>query len=313
MNKERKLQQVHFQITRNCNLRCAFCGQWGKKGFFSDALGEEMTLEEWKKIVVQLKNDMPKITLWGGEPLVSPFFDELLSFIKKEGFKTEIITNGVLIDKHKAIIENCVDKIYISLDGIKDVHDEIRGKGVYDKVINNIREINHKNIVIMSVITPKLIESLNEFLKELDTLNIRALYLQDMIGLTGEEVSDYKAWIKDVFDVDAVYIDSWQNDNLYRAENIKFNKHSFSIEHKKHTSNGFCKSPLCHAHITWNGNLMYCTDFYDFSAGNVKKENLFDILENDLTKTFRKEISKNTCTTCRHCSWRELTEYSGVL
>ena len=39
---DKKIEMVHFQITRNCNLRCHFCGQWGKKGFFSDASGNNI-------------------------------------------------------------------------------------------------------------------------------------------------------------------------------------------------------------------------------------------------------------------------------
>jgi len=80
---EKRLELVHFQITRRCNLRCYFCGQWGKKGFFSDASGEEMTLQNWQSLALEIKesfNPLPRIILWGGEPLVCPFFDELVFF-----------------------------------------------------------------------------------------------------------------------------------------------------------------------------------------------------------------------------------------
>ena len=134
-----KLKQVHFQITRNCNLRCAFCGQWGNNGFFSDASGEEMNLDDWKKIIAELKADKPTITVWGGEPLVSSCFDEIITELKQNDFKTEIVTNGVLIDKHKKTIQ-AVDTVYLSLDGTRGVHDKIRGKGVFDKVKENMGE-----------------------------------------------------------------------------------------------------------------------------------------------------------------------------
>ena len=43
---KKEIRHVHFQITRNCNLRCEFCGQWGKNGFFREASGDEMTFPD---------------------------------------------------------------------------------------------------------------------------------------------------------------------------------------------------------------------------------------------------------------------------
>jgi len=56
MLPQKVLKLVHFQLTRNCNLRCWFCGQWGKKGFFSNASGEAMAFDDWKKVVSDLLN-----------------------------------------------------------------------------------------------------------------------------------------------------------------------------------------------------------------------------------------------------------------
>lgn len=308
--EERKIKQVHFQITRNCNLRCPFCGQWGRKGFFADSSGSPMTIEDWKRIISELLEYREKhaenitVTVWGGEPLVSPHFDEIISILKEHDFKTEVITNGVLINEHLDIIRNCVDTLYISLDGTKEVHNGIRGEGVFEKVTRNLKEIRHNNVTIMSVITPELISVLDEFLTELEGLNIKRLYLQDMIGLAADEIQEYKAWLKNAFDIAARDIDSWQNDNLFKADNIAFGNYRYEIEHKTHTSEGYCKSPFYHAHIAWNGNVLYCTDFYDFSAGNVKSDTLENIFINKKSEKYREEITNSRCVTCTHCSWK---------
>ena len=91
---KREIKQVHFQLTRNCNLRCSFCGQWGKKGFFADSSGEEMSLDDWNRIMGELEEYRdktgisPVITLWGGEPLVSPYFDKIAKKLKEKNFST---------------------------------------------------------------------------------------------------------------------------------------------------------------------------------------------------------------------------------
>lgn len=307
---EKKIKQVHFQITKNCNLRCPFCGQWGKKGFFADSSGSLMSIDNWKQIIIQLDKYREKhgeiitVTVWGGEPMVSPYFDELLALLNEKNFYNEIITNGVLINEHIDIIRNHVDHLYVSLDGTREVHNAIRGVGVFERVTQNLKELRHKNVTVMSVITPQLINVLDEFLTVLDSLDIKQLYLQDMIGLTADEIKEYKAWLKNVFDINAHDIDSWRNDNLFKVSNIISEKHEYEIEHKTHMNDGYCKSPFNHVHIAWNGNVLYCTDFYDFSAGNVKEDTLENIFLNEKSERLREEIINGHCVTCNHCSWK---------
>lgn len=310
MTDKRQIKQAHFQITRNCNLRCPFCGQWGKKGFFADSSGNAMTLDDWKRIISEFKEYREKhrenitVTVWGGEPLVSPYFDEIMALLKEDNFDTEVITNGVLINEHTNIIKNCVDRLYVSLDGAKEVHNGIRGEGVFETVTQNLKNLKHDNVTVMSVITPNLLNSLDEFLTELDKLDIKRLYLQDMIGLSSGEISEYKAWLKSTFDIYAHDIESWQNESLFKADNIVTGKHSYEILHKTHTNEGHCKSPFNHVHIAWNGNVLYCTDFYDFSAGNVKENTLENIFLNEKSEKYRQEILNGRCVTCNHCSWK---------
>lgn len=317
---DKAIKHVHFQLTRNCNLRCSFCGQWGKKGFFADSSGEEMTLSDWNRIICELEEYRdktgisPVVTLWGGEPLVSPYFDEIAKRLKQKGFKTELITNGTKIDEHKDVIEFCIDRLYVSIDGTADIHNSIRGQGVFEKVRENLIALNHNNITVMSVITPRLIENLKEFLDELKGLKIHDLFLQDMIGLKKDEVTEYKIWLKSSFDIDAKEIDSWEADekiNFSHELTQKLNgideaDYPFAITHKQHTDNPeiICKSPFNHAHIAWNGNVLFCTDFYDFSAGNVKEKTLESVFLNEKSEKFRTEIVENRCSTCKHCSWR---------
>lgn len=317
---DKKIEMVHFQITRNCNLRCHFCGQWGKKGFFSDASGNNMEFKDWVNVVNSLniyrkeKNTQIDITVWGGEPLVSPYFDDLVQYLYKNNYKISIVTNGVLIDKHLDTLKNFVHKIYLSIDGTKEIHDSIRGNGVFDKVVENIKALKHPDVTVMSVITKELLNNLNRYLSFLNGLDIKELYLQDMIGLKKEEIQNYKKWLKDAFAIEAKDIISWENnDNFSFADiiddylkNSDLSMYNYEILHKTHSQIGekYCFSPFKHIHVAWNGNVLYCTDFYDFSAGNVKENDIVDIFNNYLSERFRQEIMNGNCITCEHCSWK---------
>lgn len=328
MLPKKELKLVHFQLTRDCNLRCWFCGQWGRKGFFSNMSGETMSIDDWKKVVSELKKYRelsgisPKVILWGGEPLMFAEFDEITEHLSKNEFQLGMVTNGVLIDRHVEIIKKHIKRIYVSIDGPRNIHDSIRGKGVFDKVIKNLKLLKDgdSEITIMTVISKPLLLELEGFLKGFSDLNLTEILLQEMIYLSAKEIESYRIWLEKCFEQQPAEIFSWQMeiDEYFLKEKeeainrilknnagvrIRYIPHGVAIE------KSFCISPFKHAHIAWNGNVLYCTDFYDFSAGNVKNESLEAIFNNSLSEKFRKEIQLGNCATCNHCSWRENTEF----
>lgn len=329
MLPQKELKLVHFQLTRNCNLRCWFCGQWGRKGFFSNASGEAMTFDDWKKVISDLINYRkasgicPKVMLWGGEPLMYPDFDRIAEYLNENGFELGMVTNGVLIDKHIYIIKKCIKKIYVSIDGSKDVHNSIRGEGVFEKVCENLKLFKDTDmeITVMTVISEALLNELEVFPNEFKELNIKELLLQEMIYLSKEEIENYSLWFEKSFGRKPTEINSWQMDiadsfQKEKAMAIKKtlkNQYPFKVRYMPHgifTNEEYCRSAFNHAHVAWNGNVLYCTDFYDFSAGNVKVENIIDIFNNSISEKFRKEISSGNCVTCNHCSWRGNSEFN---
>lgn len=275
-----------------------------------------MTLSDWQSLALEIKENfapLPHIMLWGGEPLVCPFFDELVIFLKEQGFTLGMVTNGVLLDKHMEICRSAFKTIYVSIDGPRDIHNSIRGQGVFERVSNNLKMLaqSDAHIVVMSVLSPILLNELSGFPELIAEFGADELYLQDYIVLSEDETKQYSKWMKKSFDIDATEIKSWTGELPKSYEEQKetaiceLSKKEFSIpvKHISHKADGcLCQSPYKHIHVSWNGNVMYCTDFYDFSAGNVKNEKLIKIFNNDISEKFRLELDENP--TCRHCSWR---------
>ena len=316
-----KPELIHFQLTRNCNLRCYFCGQWGKKGFFSGADGEEMTLSDWKKLALDIKNTytpLPHIMLWGGEPLVCPFFDELVMFLKEQGFTLGMITNGVLLDEHMEICKSSFKKIFVSIDGPEDIHDSIRGEGVFKKAITNLKKLSDSDVyvTVSSVLSPGLLGRLEEFVKIIENSGANELLLQNYIRVSKEEADEYKKWMKDCFDIEATEIDTWISqlpaDYEARKEKaiseIRNKKFKIEVNYLPHNNEDcVCMSANKHIHVSWKGNVLYCTDFYDFNAGNVKEQHIDSIFNNEISEAYRNNVKNNP--TCKHCSWRPAKEY----
>lgn len=315
MEVDKKLELVHFQLTRSCNLRCEFCGQWGKKGFFSNISGTEMSLADWKNTTDMLfrrrekTGENPSVMLWGGEPLAYPHFDEIADYLKKHGFTLGIVTNGTLINRHQSALESGFKSIYLSVDGDETLHDKIRGKGVFRTVLNNVCALKaDAKLTVMTVVTKELVQSFSDYTKAIEKFNPDKIFLQDMIALTEQEAENYRARFKKIFSKDAVYVNSWVSNSAFRAdENFADGEnYPFEIVFKKHgnpNKYGHCLSPFKHICVAWNGDVMYCTDFYDFSAGNVKNADISNIFGNAESEKFRREIVSRECVLCNHCSW----------
>jgi MoaA/NifB/PqqE/SkfB family radical SAM enzyme len=139
---------IDLVITMRCNLACPMCvcRQEGNADIVAAFQGPELSLAEWKTIVKDIKRSFffrPNLHLLGGEPSIFKGYLDLAAFIKKEGFRCSYTTNGVFLSRDAAdIVSIGVDVIAVSIDGPREVHDHIRGPGVFDQAVEGIRAIN---------------------------------------------------------------------------------------------------------------------------------------------------------------------------
>ena len=280
-----------------------------------------MTFEDWKTLAIDIKNTytpLPHIMLWGGEPLVCPYFDELVNFLKEQGFVLGMITNGVLLDKHMEVCKTSFKKIFVSIDGPRDIHNSIRGEGVFEKVYANLKELSVSDVgvVVSSVLSYNLLSRIDEFIDVIEKSGADELLLQNYIRVSQEEAEEYKKWMKSCFGMQATEIDSWitelpsdyEANKIQAIDNIKNSQHKIKVSYIPHgVEDCVCMSANKHIHISWNGSVLYCTDFYDFSAGNVKKSHIDEIFNNEFSELYRKNVKDNPL--CKHCSWKTSKEY----
>lgn len=123
-------------ITYSCNSRCRMCNIWRKESL------PLLESEEYKKLPGEIK----EVNLTGGEPFLRPDLIEIIKILISKNPQMRIIisTNGFATD----LIKNKMEEILkikpdigvgISLDGIGEIHDQIRGiPGGYEKVIKTI-------------------------------------------------------------------------------------------------------------------------------------------------------------------------------
>lgn len=133
------LNDIKWDITSKCFLNCSFCINAAERCKISES---DATYAEKCAIIDQCAiNKIPHIQLLGGEPLYTPRFFDLLEYIASKMITVGINTNGVMLSNgnvNRIISMNCVNDILVSLDGLRDTHNTIRGANIYDKVLRNV-------------------------------------------------------------------------------------------------------------------------------------------------------------------------------
>jgi len=119
-------------VTYRCNAHCTMCYTWRHPS--------DKKLEISAKDLVSLPQ-MIRLNVTGGEPFLKDDLGEILEVVKKKARRVVISTNGFLTKRTLEVMSRHKDVgIRISVDGMEEVHDAIRGfKGANQKSLETLR------------------------------------------------------------------------------------------------------------------------------------------------------------------------------
>lgn len=91
-----------------------------------------------------INSNVMEVTIFGGECLTYNGIENIITKLLQNDIKVDIFTNALLLKKLLNKIDgNIVQKnnllFYVSVDGLKDNHEKIRGKNTFDKTIENMK------------------------------------------------------------------------------------------------------------------------------------------------------------------------------
>jgi MoaA/NifB/PqqE/SkfB family radical SAM enzyme len=139
---------AHIIPIRRCNLSCTYCNEYDD---FSKPVALE-TMVHRIELLGNLKTGV--ITLSGGEPLLHPELDAIITSIRKNATLAGLITNGYLLtaDRIKKLNAAGLDYLQISIDNV--MPDEVSKKSlkVLDKKLQLLSEHADFHVNINSVL-----------------------------------------------------------------------------------------------------------------------------------------------------------------
>lgn len=165
-----------FELTYRCNLQCPYCYVG------CDRSKEELTTEEWFKIIDQIPW-YSFVTLVGGEPLIrKDFIDILMKVAKKTYGKLNVVSNGILVNDEiiDAFIKSKMMLLSVSLDGYGKNHDKNRAKdGIFEKIMSNFENMNSRSkrpmIDIKTIVLENNLDDLVKLYKMCDEMKFNFL------------------------------------------------------------------------------------------------------------------------------------------
>ncbi len=139
------IRELWFHITNRCNMACSHC-LFSSSPSAKEELGAETVLrlagEAWQ-------NGCRLFALTGGEPLVHPEINTIVrGLLDLEGSHIVILTNGVLAEKLVKDFPDRLDRLHlqISIAGIGNTHDALRGKGSFERLTSTLRQLRSRGI-----------------------------------------------------------------------------------------------------------------------------------------------------------------------
>lgn len=314
-------------VNNVCNLHCKMCDvgtQNLETNFAQNLLGSHplnMPLDLFQKIIDQTAAYYPKAKIGYAftEPLVYPHLKETLIYAKQKGLETTITTNALNL-KHKAddLMEGGLSELFISLDGLEETHNYIRGhKRSFQKAIEGIEYLsqfeNAPEISVYCVITEWNYKELEAFVKYFDKLPIKHLGFMHQNFIT-EEVAQthnliygnsYKTTHSNIQETDFSKIDL--SILSKQIKSIKSNSYHFKPSFSPDIEElgileTYYNQPATKMGKTCNDvftNLMIKTDgtvipahgrCYNSTMGNIYEQTLSEIWNGSLYGKFRKTV-----------------------
>ena len=284
------LDYVWLEITNGCNCECLHCyGAFGRPK--KKDIDKELKVDEWKNIIDNIyKMGCRSVQFIGGEPLVAPFFEELLRYAHDVGInRIDVFTNGTLIKESIAkALKEVGAKVRMSIYGYdSETHDSITQRnGSFLKLDCSINMLKRYEIPITPAVVlmeenQSYLEKIKEYLQSkglqyngFDTVRRVRHSPQNSHCVTDPDILKQRLMLKPRFKTSLFKYCCSLNWN-----NCWFGKLS----------------------IAANGDVIPCIFARDLSCGNIRNDNWDDIKQSLLEKW---KITKDQVDVCKDCEYR---------
>lgn len=314
--KTHPLRQLFWECTLRCNMNCRHCGSDCK----ADSLLPDMPFEDFRKVLEAVKDHYNShkitITLSGGEPLMRPDLAKCARAIYDMEFPWGLVSNGWLMtpSKIEELLGAGLHGVTISLDGLKEDHDWMRGhENSFEHASEAIRILASEPEIGFDVVTcvnRRNIGSLRQIKDYLLNLGVKRWRLFTVFPVGRAAKDPMLQLTSDEFKTLMEFIRKCRQDGDIRAS---YGCEGFLRQYEgKVRDNIFtCQAGLTVASVLADGSISACGSIRsDFHQGNIYKDDFIDVWEN----RFRPYRDRSWTRTgkCGECKWWRYCQGGGM-
>lgn len=292
---------LQWHITQSCDLNCRHCYDRSDRAEVSLGQGEDI-LDQFYTFCNHYHVE-GQVTFTGGNPLLHPQFFELYRAAIERGFKTALLANPTSDTILEKIVAIRMPEFYqISLEGLEEHNDYIRGKGHFKRSMKFLQLLRDRDIysMVMLTLTKANLEQvlpLAEILRgSVDSFTFNRLAMVgEGASLVSVDPVDYEAFL-------VRYRMAAETNSMMRLKENLFNL----VQHKEDPNSplgGGCTGYGCGAAFNFvsilpDGQVQACRKFPS-PIGELGEQDLISIYEGKRAADYRKG-----CSSCFHCQIR---------
>lgn len=301
---------LQWHITERCNWHCRHCYQEEKS--IRDELNSKQMFNVFKQYISLLKlwnMEQASISFTGGEPLIR---NDLIPFLRKikryhNNLVFRILSNGSLLSK--PIIRKLkllgIQNFQVSLEGMKENNDNIRGDGAFEKTVKAIKllDANKVKTAVSFTLTKQNVKDIHPLVNLCEELGVSALGIRRLVPCgIGMQL---RKQLLEPFELREQYLNIEKIKRMLKRKKIKLKilngceQGLIALEKKCKMDNFCCVVEGRSIAILPNGDVLACRRL-PIKLGNVLEKSLSDIYYNSAIFWNLKDLS-NIHRKCKKC------------
>lgn len=309
MTKWHGLYSVTWNVTSGCNFLCKHC-------YVSRPHRRDLNTDEAKLMLNQLADfGVEELYMSGGEPLLRRDLFDLLAYAVDLGLHTDVITNGWYVTKENAakFRESNVGHVSVSVDGMGDVHDDLRNMpGSFHRCVDAIKTLRKAGVkVYLSPTFYKLnLHQLQDLLELADSLGADFSW---KVMIPMGQASELRQYCLSPEEQRKLYetIRMIKNSSDKKMDiTTTCNPYSVFLEREgdpppsEERIRGGCTGGITLICVGSDGTVTPCSRL-QIPIGNMRKDSIEDVwYSSDVLATLRDRNNlKGKCGTCKYRDW----------
>ena len=305
----------HWHITDDCDQRCKHCY------IFSENTCKKIDSMSWEQMLDTFYNCLdfcevyhrrPYFYVTGGDPILHPYFWNLLRLLKTSDIPFTILGNPFhLNDEVCARLKayGC-EKYQLSIDGLRETHDWFRKPGSFDCTLEKIACLNRTGIrsVVMTTVSGTNIDEVPGIIDAVVEAGANVFAFARYCPTSEEKDTDiaplrYRKLLADCDAKFKAYEKSGcktyfnKKDHLWTLYEYEIGTFKLPENAQQGMIYGGCNCGNCHMTILPAGDVFACRRVQNSRVGNVFTDRLADLWVGEM-ETYRDYTKFKKCAKC---------------